>query len=419
MSSPAGLTTAEAGRLLAQHGANVLPRPPVTPAWRRLVDQLVHFFALMLWAAAVLAFVAGPSQLGVAIIVVVVVNAVFAFVEEHRADRAAEGLRELLPRQVAVVRDGRRRQVDAADLVPGDLVIVGAGDRVSADLVTTAAHALSVDTSTLSGESVPAHVATGDPLYAGTFVTEGDAEAVVTATGGATRLAESATLTQAGPRPPSPLTRELHRVVRTIATIAVGVGIAFFVVSVLVGTEATEAVVFAIGVTVALVPEGLLPTVTLSLAIGAQRMAHRDALVRRLDAVETLGSTTFVCTDKTGTLTRNEMQVVEVWTPAGGARVAGVGYEPTGEIDADADAVLPALRTLARAGVSCSSGRAVRHDDRWVAEGDPMKAGAAHVRAAGVGRRVRSGGAGAALPLRSAPWPSPARSVWHVTTRVR
>ena len=390
---PSGLTDAEAGALLAHHGPNVLPRAPATPAWRRLVDQLIHFFALMLWAAAALAFVAGLPQLGAAIVIVVVVNAVFAFVEEHRADRATEGLRELLPRQVNVVRAGRRRQIDAAELVPGDLVLLSAGDRISADLATTSAHALSVDTSTLTGESVPAHVTAGDALFAGTFVTEGDAEAVVTATGGDTRLAEIATLTQAGPRPPSPLTRELHRVVRTIATIAVSVGIAFFVVSLLVGTAAAEAVVFAIGVTVALVPEGLLPTVTLSLAIGAQRMARRNALVRRLDAVETLGSTTFVCTDKTGTLTGNEMQVVEAWTPAGIARVTGTGYEPTGTVDADTDATMTALRALALAGIRCSSGRAVRHDDRWTAQGDPMEAALD-----ALARRVSAGDVGTVAP---------------------
>jgi calcium-translocating P-type ATPase len=393
VSPPSGLTEAEAGALLADHGPNLLPRAPTTPAWRRLVDQLIHFFALMLWGAAVLAFVAGLPQLGVAIAIVVIVNAVFAFVEEHRADRAAETLRELLPRQVTVVRGGRRRQIDAAELVPGDLVVLAAGDRVSADLATISAHALSVDTSTLTGESVPTHVSAGDALFAGTFVTEGDAEAVVTATGGDTRLAEIATLTQAGLRPPSPLTRELHRVVRTIATIAVGVGIAFFVVSLLVGTAAPEAVVFAIGVTVALVPEGLLPTVTLSLAIGAQRMARRNALVRRLDAVETLGSTTFVCTDKTGTLTSNEMQVVEAWTPAGAARVTGAGYEPTGTVDTGSDAAMAALRALAAAGVRCSSGRIVRDADRWIAQGDPMEAALD-----ALARRVSADGAGTAAP---------------------
>ena len=372
--SRSGLSAAQAQRRLVEHGPNVLPAPQGVPAWRRLLDQLVNFFAVMLWAAAALALLAGLPELGVAIALVVVVNAVFAFVEEHRADRAAQSLRELLPRRVTVIRDGTHHEIAAGELVPGDLVVLGSGDRVCADLRALEVHGLSVDTSTLTGESVPAAVGDADPLYAGSFVTEGEGVAVVTATGDGTRLAHIATLTQAAPRPPSPLTRELHRVVRTIASIAVGFGIAFFAASVLVGTQATEAVVFAIGVTVALVPEGLLPTVTLSLAVGAQRMAQRHALVRRLDAVETLGSTTFVCTDKTGTLTSNEMQVVEAWTPVGSARVTGVGYDPEADVEVSGPRTAAALRALATAADQCSNGHVVRRDGRWRAQGDPMEA---------------------------------------------
>ena len=334
----------------------------------------MHFFALMLWVASLLAFLGGLPQLGVAVMIVVVVNAVFAFVEEYRADHAARSLRGLLPRQVTVVRDGRHLDIDAAQIVPDDVVVLGAGDRISADLRALDVHALSVDTSTLTGESVSTRIDNDGHLYAGTFVTEGEGVAVVTATGSDTRLARIATLTQAGPHPPSPLTRELHRVVRTIAVIAVGFGGVFFLASVLVGTQASEAVIFAIGVTVALVPEGLLPTVTLSLAIGAQRMAQRHALVRRLDAVETLGSTTFVCTDKTGTLTFNEMQVVEVWTADGSARIVGRGYEPTAVVDLDEPGALPSLRALATAAAQCSTGHAVLREGHWTAQGDPMEA---------------------------------------------
>jgi len=161
--------------------------------------------------------------------------------------------------------------------------------------------------------------------------------------------------------------------VRTIALIAVGVGSVFFIVSLLVGTPASNGFLFAIGVTVALVPEGLLPTVTLSLAMGAQRMAARHALVRRLDSVETLGSTTFICTDKTGTLTRNEMSVVEAWTPSGRARISGTGYEPTGSVEAGEEAI-PLLRSLAHAAVRCSTGRVAQAEGRWIARGDPMEA---------------------------------------------
>lgn len=368
-----GLTSGEASARLTADGPNVLPtrRPP--SQLRRLLAQMVHFFALMLWAAGGLAFIAGLPELGVAIFVVIVINGVFAFVQEHRAERAAARLQDLIPRRARVVRDGLPTEISSEDLVVGDLVLLESGDRISADLAATAAHGLSIDTSTLTGESVPESAQTGDAILAGTFVVEGDGTAVVTATAGHTRLAGIAELTQTSTRPPGPLAAELHRVVRLIALIAIGVGTTFFALALALGTDPGDGFVFAIGVTVALVPEGLLPTVTLSLAVGAQRMAERDALVRRLESVETLGSTTCICTDKTGTLTQNEMAVVEVWTPDGGARVQGRGYEPDGTIDAD-DALLPALRDLAVTAVRCSTGRAVLEDGRWIAHGDPMEA---------------------------------------------
>ena len=369
----AGLSTKEAARRLARDGPNRLPvrKPPA--AWMPLLAQMVHFFARMLWVAGALAFVAGMPQLGAAIFVVIVVNGVFAFAQESRAERAAERLRDLLPRRAMVVRDGTHIEVDASELVVGDLVVLAPGDRVSADLIVVEAHALSVDTSLLTGESVPTRPVLGDTLFAGTFLVEGEGRAEVTATGGATRLAGIAEMTHTAVRPRGPLAKELDRVVRVIAVIAVGVGVGFFVIALGIGTPAGDGFLFAIGVTVALVPEGLLPTVTLSLAIGAQRMANQQALVRRLESVETLGSTTFICTDKTGTLTRNEMSVVETWTPEGMARISGAGYGPESEIDAD-DETLAALRTLALAAVRCSTGRAVLLNDEWTAQGDPMEA---------------------------------------------
>jgi calcium-translocating P-type ATPase len=226
----------------------------------------------------------------------------------------------------------------------------------------------------LTGESVPERPEPGGSLAAGTFAVEGEAEAVVVATGVHTRLAGIVDLTQHAVRPVSPLTLELNRVVRTVATMAVGLGAAFFVIASLSGIGAGEGFLFAVGVTVALVPEGLLPTVTLSLAGGAQRMAARHALVRHLEAVETLGSTTFICTDKTGTLTRNEMAVVEAWTPTGGATVAGVGYAPVAEVSVEPAAAGPALARLALAGARCSPGRIAEVAGEWVARGDPMEA---------------------------------------------
>jgi len=287
-----GLSSQQAADRLARDGPNRLPPPRRPHPLRRLADQLVHFFALMLWVAGALAFVADLPELGVAIFVVVVLNALFAFAQETRADRAAERLRELLPRRVTVRRDGRRVEVDAAEVVTGDLLALGQGDRVPADAVVATAHGLLIDTSLLTGESEATAADRGDEVLAGMFVVEGEADAVVTATGGATRLADIARLTTLTAKPATPLARELHRVVRTVATIAVGVGGAFFGLALLLGNGPTDGFVFAIGVTVALVPEALLPTVTLSLAWGAERMADRQVLVRRLEAVETLGSTT-------------------------------------------------------------------------------------------------------------------------------
>jgi magnesium-transporting ATPase (P-type) len=323
--------------------------------------------------AGLLAIVGGLPQLGIAIFIVIVLNGVFAFAQEYRAERAALRLRDLLPRRVTVIRDGERFDVDASELVVGDLVALKAGDRISADLRTLQAHAALVDTSALTGESVPSAVDEHHALFAGTFLVEGEVLAEVTATGGRTRLAGIAQLAHGGARPTSPLALELQRVVRTIASVSLAVGLGFFGIALLIHIPARDGFLFAIGVTVALVPEGLLPTVTLSLAVGAQRMAHQHALIRRLEAVETLGSTTFICTDKTGTLTRSQMSVVEVWTPAGVATVVGRGYEPVGDIEGPPGAVR-AVREAARSARRCSTGRAFEQDGVWAAQGDPIDA---------------------------------------------
>ncbi|MFZ0158546.1 MAG: HAD-IC family P-type ATPase, partial [Kineosporiaceae bacterium] len=383
----AGLTADQARARLAADGSNALPPPARTPAWRRLARQFTDVFALLLWGAAALAWVAGLIQLTVAISLVVLVNAAFAFGQERRADHAAERLRSLLPTRVTVRRDRLPRQIDASEVVTGDVLVLEAGDRVPADARILLAGALLVDTSTLTGESEPTSMAVGDAAFAGTFVVEGTAEALVTATGAGTRLAGIARATTQTEPHPTPLTRELHRVVRGIGGIAVATGVGFFALTLAIGRPATEGFLLAIGVTVALVPEALLPTVTLALAWGAEQMAHRNVLVRSLDAVETLGSTTFVCTDKTGTLTRNEMTVVEAWTPTAAARVSTPGYDPRAEVeirpprgateDADTDG-RAGLERLARAGARCSRGY-VEQDPaeaggRWHAHGDPMEA---------------------------------------------
>ncbi len=373
-SETAGLSATDAARRLETDGPNLLPTPARVPAWRQLAAEMVHFFALLFWVAGILAFVAGLPQLGIAVFLVVVLNGVFAFAQERRAEHAAEKLRDLLPREATVVRDGLEQQVSADQLVRGDLVVLAEGDKVSADLHVDVANALAVDASMLTGESVPEHPDTGDVVHAGSFVVEGEGRATVVATGGGTRLAGIADLTSGQVSAPTPLRKELVRVSRLIAAIAVGVGLAFFGVSFLLGMPARNGFLFAVGVTVALVPEGLLPTITLSLAVGAQRMSRSNALVRHLEAVETLGSTTFICTDKTGTLTRNEMTVVEVWMPSGTAVITGEGYGPTAQIDCHPATARDDLDVLALVAARCSSGGVVCLDDQWTARGDPMEA---------------------------------------------
>jgi magnesium-transporting ATPase (P-type) len=367
----AGLTSAAAAQALARDGPNVLPAAQRRhPVWE-LVGQLTHLFAAMLWVAAGLALLAGMPQLAVAIVVVVVVNGVFAFLQEFRADRAAARLRELVPAAARVRRDGLMTPVPVAEVVVGDVVLLEAGERICADLRVREAHSLSVDESLLTGESVAVHPAVEHTLWCGTFVVEGEAEGVVTATGGRTRLAGIARLTVASAPGTSPLRHELHRVVRAVSLIAAVVGGTLTAVSMLLGLTLPEAFLFGLGVTVALVPEGLLPTVTLSLARAAQRMADRSVLVRRLEAVETLGATTFVCTDKTGTLTLNKMSAVAVWTPTGGElEFPSSGYDPTATIRGQE---LEAVKALAGAAASCVRGRAVLVDGGWQPRGDPME----------------------------------------------
>ncbi|MGE5211516.1 MAG: cation-translocating P-type ATPase, partial [Acidobacteriota bacterium] len=372
-----GLTSADAARRLARDGPNELPAPRQRSLVLLFGAELVHFFALMLWVAALLAWLAGLVSLAIAIAGVVVVNAAFSFVQERRADRAAERLRVLLPAEIRVRRDDRVIAIDVSEVVVGDVVVLEAGDRIPADGRLLSAETVMVDTSMLTGESGSVALAADDQVNAGTFVVDGSAEAEITATGAHTRLATIAALTTSGKRPPTPLTHELDRVVRTIAIISLSVGAGFFGLSWLIGESLSDGLIFAIGVTVALVPEALLPTVTLSLAWGAEQMAAKQVLVRHLEAVETLGSTTFICTDKTGTITRNEMTVVGVWTPSGSITVSGDGYEPTGRVEPDpSPEVREAVASLARAAVLASTGFAALdpHQGVWVAHGEPMDA---------------------------------------------
>ena len=369
-----GLTSTEAAHRLSADGPNLLPQRRREAWWRQLGAQLTHMLALLLWVGAALALVAGMPALAVAISVIVVVNAGFAFWQEYRADRSADRLRNLIPARATVVRDGAEMVCDVTDLVRGDLVVLKAGDKVGADLVVQSAEDLRTDESLVTGESVAVPHGARDGLLTGSFVVQGEAHAVVERTGGHTTLAGISALADSAQRPRSPLVLELDRVVRVVALIAVSTGTLLGVGSVVLGLDLVDAFLFGIGVTVALVPEGLLPTVTLSLARGAQLMAQEQALVRRLDSVETLGATTIVCTDKTGTLTQNRMEVVEVVTAAGRVEITGEGYAPEATVSGSAAARTQAAH-VARAAAACVAGRAVQEPSgTWAAKGDPMEA---------------------------------------------
>jgi magnesium-transporting ATPase (P-type) len=369
-----GLTSAEVGERLRRDGLNTIPKPRRRSVLRIMLGELTHFFALLLWAAAALAWIAGMPALTVAVVAVIVLNAVFSFVQQARADRAAERLSALLPSYVLVVRDGRRQRIEASGVVVDDHVVLRPGDRVPGDGALTRTLGLEIDTSMLTGESVPEAPDDGSRAWAGTFVVAGEGEMDVERIGRSTRLAEITKLATVGRPPITPLTRELRRVVRLIAILAVSIGALFFAVTLLLGDEPSQGIVFAVGVTVALVPEALLPTVTLTLAWGAERMARRNVLVRNLEAVETLGSTTIICTDKTGTLTRNEMTVMAAWTPRTEAHVDHAGYEPDADVLLTAPEHGAAVQDLATAAVRCSDGYAHRVDGVWRPHGDPMEA---------------------------------------------
>ena len=367
-----GLTSEEADLGLARFGENVLAEPPRPSHVRRALAQLYHLFALLLWAGAALAWVGGMPELSGAIIVVILVNAAFAFVQEYRAERATDALKRLLPQVARVRRDGEEREIPAVKLVPGDLLLLRAGDRISADAEILEQTELRVDNSVLTGESTT--VVPEERVFAGTTVAAGLGEAVVTATGMQTEFGRIAALTQRVKPERTPLERQLDHVTRFVAVVATALGGAFFVVAGVLGMGFEERFVFAVGVVVANVPEGLLPTVTLSLAMATQRMARRNVLIRHLSSVETLGETTVICTDKTGTLTENEMTVQRVWTIDGAYDVEGVGYEPHGRFRRNGRVVDPRpLADLLRAGLLCNDSRLAPGPTGWSVVGDPTE----------------------------------------------
>lgn len=328
--SESGLTEAEANKRLQEFGPNEIEEVKGPSLLVKFLKQFTHFLAILLWIGAGLAFLSellhpggGMPALGFAIVVVIVINAVFAFVQEYRAEKSIEKLKLLLPFFVKVMRDGKEREIPARGIVPGDIVILSEGDKVPADSRLVDTTYLMVNNAPLTGESEPIPLQheprggelmeSGNVAFAGTTIVSGSGRAVVFATGMGTEFGRIAHLTGAVEAGLTPLQKEIVKTTRIIAFLAAIIGIAFFIVGYFIGRTFWENFIFAIGVIVALVPEGMLPTVTLALAMGSQRMARRKALIKTLASVETLGSVTVICTDKTGTLTQNRMEVKKFW----------------------------------------------------------------------------------------------------------
>ena len=331
-STPQGLSRAEALRRLHEYGPNRVEEVARIPMMLRFFKEFIHFFAVILWIAAGLAFLAewydpgqGMAKLAFAIIGVILVSGIFSFWQEYRAERTLAALRKLLPQHVEALRDGNVIQLFAEQLVAGDIILLEQGDNIPADCRLIEAFGIRVNNATVTGESLPKardadpsgeeeYINSRNILLAGTSMVSGHAKAVVIATGMRTEFGKIAHLTQTSGEAVSPLRKEIAHLSRLIVILAVVVGLIFFAISWwAIGVRFWEAFIFAIGIIVAMVPEGLLPTLTLALVLATQRMAKRNVLIRHLPSVETLGSTTVICTDKTGTLTQNRMLVKQIY----------------------------------------------------------------------------------------------------------
>ena len=411
-----GLADDDAGARLERHGANELASEPAVPAWRKFLAQFQDVLVVLLLAAtAISAFlwaIEGESALpyeAIAIGAIVLLNAVMGYVQESRAESAVAALRQIAAARARVIRAGRQREINAREIVPGDIILVEEGDTIPADARVTQSTALQVAEAALTGESVPVmkdpaplagEVALGDRanmIFSGTIATYGRGRAVVVATGMQTEMGRIAGMLRDVPKETTPLQAELDRVGKLLGAIVVVIAAAL-IATILATAEVSglsatfDVLILGVALAVAAVPEGLPAIVTAVLSIGVQRMARRNAIVRHLRAVETLGSADVVASDKTGTLTRNEMTVSAVVTASGSVSIAGTGYEPRGEVSVgggaapEGDTRLELERALV---VAERANNAVlqEHEGRWTVQGDPTE-GALIVAALKIGLRT-------------------------------
>jgi sodium/potassium-transporting ATPase subunit alpha len=335
VTSEQGLSEENARRRLHEYGLNEIKEVRKRPLYLKFLSQFTHFLAILLWIASALSLLSeylhpgeGMLPLGIAIIAVIFINALFTFTQEYRAEKALKALKRLLPFYVQVLRDGKEIEIHARELVPGDIIMLSEGNKIPADSRLIETVELKVNNAPLTGESElmlrnyepfqGEFIESPNIVFAGTTVVSGSGKAIAFATGMTTEFGRIAHLTSAVEAGLSPLQKEIVKATRLVATIAAVVGIFFFSLGFVIGRSFWDNFIFAIGITVALIPEGMLPTMTLSLAMGSQRMARRKALIKTLTSVETLGAVTVICTDKTGTLTQNKMAVTKIWTVSDG-----------------------------------------------------------------------------------------------------
>lgn len=341
-----GLSAAEIKSRQDQYGKNVIQKVKGEPLWHKFLSNFTSTMAWLLWVAGAIAFIAKLTELGIAIWLVNVINGCFSFWQEYQANKATEALSNMMPSYSRVIRDGKSAKVLSAELVPGDIVQVEEGDDVPADIRVIKSTSLQVNQSSLTGEVNPVnkdarpiteatdnHYEFSNIICSGTSVVKGNATGVVIKTGMNTDFGNIAHLTQNVKEDSSPLQKELGVLTKQLSILAVSIGVIFFVIATFfVHYPLVQSFIFALGMIVAFIPEGLLPTVTLSLAGAVQRMAKKNALVKKLSSVETLGSASVICSDKTGTLTQNQMTVSHLWTLHHSYEVSGQGYQNNGQI---------------------------------------------------------------------------------------
>jgi Ca2+-transporting ATPase len=383
-----GLSNDEAARRLERDGPNELPRADRVSAWKVLAEQFQNVLIVILLIAVALSALLGETLEAVVIAVIVLFTIVLGFIQEFRAEQALEALRQMAAPAATVIRGGREQTVPARELVTGDLILLGTGDRVPADARLIEAANLRAMEGALTGESMPVDKSIetleapdnalgdrSDMAYFGTDIAYGRGQAIVVATGLGTELGRITGMLAGVEELRTPLQQSLDRVGRVLAVAATVIVALIVAAGWLRGEPLLEIVIFGVALAVAVVPEALPAVVTISLAIGVQRMVKRNALVRRLPTVETLGSTSVICSDKTGTLTRDEMTLRAIWTDGLTAEVTGSGYLPDGEIRTDPSAAgqRGLIERLLRAGVLSCDARLTRDDGNWVLRGDPTE----------------------------------------------